>query len=320
MGITYEPLQPEVAERIDNLFGHKNCLIEVNPGKVLMPPRYEEIGDRIRMSEVRPDDVWVVSYPRTGSTWAQEMVWCIGNDLDFERAKMVQQFRTPLIELTAVMSHDEDGFTQALGDSVDLVASMPSPRFIKSHLTWDLLPEKMSSVKPKVVYVARNPKDMCVSYYHYCQLVHRLTGGFEEFAELFMQDKAPVGPIWRHILSFWEKRDEPNVLFLKYEDMKRDLPSQIRRTAEFLGKKIDDESVEKLVDYLSFDKMKKNPAVNLEVVMAQKYGEERMANADAKFIRKGQVGDYKNHMSDEMIAKFDAWTEENLAGTGLSFE
>ncbi|KAE8737925.1 hypothetical protein FOCC_FOCC016603 [Frankliniella occidentalis] len=98
MGITYEPLQPEVAERIDNLFGHKNCLIEVNPGKVLMPPRYEEIGDRIRMSEVRPDDVWVVSYPRTGSTWAQEMVWCIGNDLDFERAKMVQQFRTPLIE------------------------------------------------------------------------------------------------------------------------------------------------------------------------------------------------------------------------------
>ena len=91
--------------------------------------------------------------------------------------------------LTAVMSHDEDGFTQALGDSVDMVASMPSPRYIKSHLTWDLLPEQMQTVRPKVVYVARNPKDMCVSYYHYCQLVHRLAGGFEEFAELFLQDK-----------------------------------------------------------------------------------------------------------------------------------
>ena len=66
MGITYEPLDGDVAERIDNLFGHKNCLIEVNPGKVLMPPRYEEIGDRIRSLDVRPDDVWVVSYPRTG--------------------------------------------------------------------------------------------------------------------------------------------------------------------------------------------------------------------------------------------------------------
>lgn len=73
MGISYEPLDPEVAERIDNLFGHKNCLIEVNPGKVLMPPRYEEIGDRIRSLDVRPDDVWVVSYPRTGKprpSWA----------------------------------------------------------------------------------------------------------------------------------------------------------------------------------------------------------------------------------------------------------
>lgn len=87
------------------------------------------------------------------------------------------------------MSHDEDAFTEALGDSVDMVANMPSPRFIKSHLTWDLLPEEMPSVKPKVVYVARNPKDMCVSYYHYCQLVHRLAGGFEEFAELFLQDR-----------------------------------------------------------------------------------------------------------------------------------
>lgn len=87
------------------------------------------------------------------------------------------------------MSHDEDGFTQALGDSVDMVASMPSPRYIKSHLTWDLLPEQMPAVKPKLVYVARNPKDMCVSYYHYCQLVHRLAGGFEEFAELFLQDQ-----------------------------------------------------------------------------------------------------------------------------------
>jgi len=66
MGITYDPLDTELSERIDTLFGHKNCLIEVNPGHVLMPPRYKEIGDRIRKLDVRPDDVWVVSYPRTG--------------------------------------------------------------------------------------------------------------------------------------------------------------------------------------------------------------------------------------------------------------
>lgn len=73
----------------------------------------------------------------------------------------------------------------------------------------------------QIVYVARNPKDMCVSYYHYCILVHSMRGTFEEFCDLFLKDKAPVGPIWNHILGFWRRRDEPNVLFLKYEDMKR---------------------------------------------------------------------------------------------------
>lgn len=66
MGLTYEPLDSAVSERLDSLFGSKDCLIEVNPGHVIMPPRYQDIGDRIRGLQLRADDVWVVSYPRTG--------------------------------------------------------------------------------------------------------------------------------------------------------------------------------------------------------------------------------------------------------------
>lgn len=54
--------------------------------------------------------------------------------------------------------------------------------------------------------------------------------------------------------------------------------------------------------------------------MAKRRGPEFVARADVGFIRKGEVGDWKNYMSDELVAKFDAWTETNLAGTGLSFE
>ncbi|KAE8751095.1 hypothetical protein FOCC_FOCC002180 [Frankliniella occidentalis] len=267
----------------------------VNPGRVIMPPRYQDIGDRIRGLRLSEDDVWVVSYPRTGSTWTQEMVWCIGNDLDFDRAKrLIQQFRTPRIE------------------------------YIKSHLPWDLLPEQMAIVKPRVVYVARDPKDMCVSYYHHCRLIYNMKGSFEEFAELFLQDKAPVGPMWSHILGFWEKRHEPNILFLKYEDLKKDLPATIRRTALFLNKQLSEDDVLKLADYLSFHNMKNNPAVNLEQVMAKRRGRDSVADADRSddlaFIRKGEVGDWKNYMSDALVAKFDAWTETNLAGTGLTFQ
>ncbi|PSN58317.1 hypothetical protein C0J52_00106 [Blattella germanica] len=314
----YSRLEGEDARKLDQMFKRENCLIEVNPGKVLLPPIYEEFGDTIRNMDVRSDDIWLVSYPRTGSTWAQEMVWCIGNDLDFEKAKILQPLRTPLLELTVLMAHDEGEWKTGLGNSVEIVQQLPSPRFIKSHLTLDLLPAAIDTVKPKIVYVARNPKDMCVSYYHYCMLVHNMSGTFEDFCELFLKDKVPIGPIWRHILGFWRRRHESNILFLKYEEMKRDQKGAIRKTADFLGKTMTDAQVDELAEHLSFQSMRKNPAVNLEGLMALKNGPEQ--KPDLKFIRKGEVGDWKNHMSPEMAARFDAWTEENLRGTGLSFD
>lgn len=53
----------------------------------------------------------------------------------------------------------------------------------------------------QVIYTSRNPKDMVVSYYHYCTLVHGLKGTFEEFCDLFMRDRAPFGPVWNHIFG-----------------------------------------------------------------------------------------------------------------------
>lgn len=60
--------------------------------------------------------------------------------------------------------------------------------------------------------------------------------------------------------------------------------------------------------------MASNPAVNLEHMIGNK------ADADAKFIRKGKVGDWRNYMSQDLEKKFDEWSELNTKGTGLSFE
>lgn len=66
------------------------------------------------------------------------------------------------------------------------------------------------------------------------------------------------------------------------------------------------------------------PGLELQLVMARRRGPDcpsRPAQADeAPFIRKGEVGDWKNYMSEELVGKFDAWTETNLAGTGLIFQ
>lgn len=150
-------------------------------------------------------------------------------------------------------------------------------------------------------------------------MLHNMDCTLEEFCELFINDKAPIGPIWNHFLGFWEKRHEPNVLFLKYEDLKRDLKGIIRKTAKFLEKQINDEQVDELADYLSFKNMKENPAVNLQPVMDYKYGKDFYERTGKSFIRKGEVGGWKNCLNEDLIQKFDKWIEENSKGTGLDF-
>lgn len=75
----------------------------------------------------------------------------------------------------------------------------------------------------QVVYVARNPKDALVSYYHHNKLIklHDYRGNLETFAEYFMNGTVLHGPFFGHILEAWAKRDHPNLLFLFYEDMKK---------------------------------------------------------------------------------------------------
>lgn len=161
---------------------------------------------------------------------------------------------------------------------------------------------------------------MCVSYYHYCQLVHDMKASFEEFAELFLNDKAPVGSVFNHYLGFWRKRHESNVMFIRYEDMKKDLKGMIRKTAKFLEKPITDEQTNELADHLSFKNMKGNPAVNLKPIMDVRNGKDFFERTGKSFIRKGQIGDWKNFMTPELSEKFDKWTEENLRDTGLNFD
>ncbi|XP_077289159.1 luciferin sulfotransferase-like [Arctopsyche grandis] len=325
--ITYKELDKETAEKLDKMFQKKNSMIEVNPSKAILPTAFRLIGEDILKLPIHESDVWLCSYPRTGSTWAQEMVWLIGHDLDYEGAKALQQIRCPLVELTSIIIDNHPNWHEESikGTSVDLVRyNIPHPRYVRSHLPWDILPSDLTrednSVKAKIIYTARNPKDMCVSFYHYCTLVHYLKATFEEFCEIFLNGTGPFGPVWNHILGFWSRRDDPNVLFIKYEDMKRDLPSIIRKAAAFLDKQVTDEQIGKLCEHLSFKSMKNNPAVNLEPIIEKTNGKSYLEQTKLRFIRKGEIGDWKNHMSEEMSQRFDDWSSKHLEGTGLNFD
>ncbi|EDW83235.1 uncharacterized protein Dwil_GK22430 [Drosophila willistoni] len=317
MQLIYRELDADIVRRTNALFPAQDCFVEVLPDQLIIPRKYIELGESIRSLPVYKDDVWMVSYPRTGSTWAQEMVWLLGHQLDYEAAKEDIRSRAPLIELSALFSTDHHQWvSQAFGNTVDMVRNLPRPRYARSHLSWQLLPEQFDQIKPKIVYTARNPKDLCVSYYHYCKLLHGLNGDFEEFVELFLGGHTPMGPYWKHVLPFWKRSQDDNVLFIKYEDMVRDLPTVVQQCAKFMNAShlLNETSLQRICQHLQFDSMQNNSAVNLENVFPQQIG------SGSKFIRKGKIGDWRNHMSEDISHRFDTWSEQQTRGSGLRFD
>ncbi|CAG0920721.1 unnamed protein product, partial [Notodromas monacha] len=77
------------------------------------------------------------------------------------------------------------------------------------------------------------------------------------------------GPHWKHVMDHWKLRNDPNLLFLTYEDMKADLLNVIQRISAFLGKKLGPDGEKSLAEHVSFESMKSNEAVAFEKNYAQ---------------------------------------------------
>ncbi|CAH1131623.1 unnamed protein product [Ceutorhynchus assimilis] len=294
---------------------------------VFMPKKFMEIHKKVDEWKVNENDVWIVSFPKTGTTWTQEMVWLLLNDLNYKAAEKNLIKRSPQLEATAMVRTPylnvfSPVIPHAIRNSLKYVKNKKSPACIKTHLPLNLLPKelKMGIKKPKIIYISRNPKDTCISYYYFSKLIKEFDGSLNEFCNLFLAGNVNFAPFWNHVLPFWEKRNEPNILFLKYEDLKSDLPAAISKTAKFLNKDLTQEQLGELTNHLSFESMEQNPSVNYEwlVKMSQMFKPDRK-DKDNKFMRQGKVGGYKEAMAPTMIERFDNWTEKNTTGTGLTY-
>lgn len=186
-----------------------------------------------------------------------------------------------------------------------------------------MLPNKLWSVKPKIIYVARNPKDVAVSFFHHYRHIVGYEGTQEDFTEAFLKDQVIYAPFNDHVLDFWNLRDEPNVLFLFYEDMKTDMSQMINQTMTFLGKNYSLQQIEKLCDHLSVDSMRANPSCNNDslVEMAKSVNENGKVSGDFKFIRKGEVGSFKSEFTKDTNKKFDEFmTQQMLQSHQFAFK
>ena len=255
----------------------------------------------------RQDDIWIVTYPKCGTTWTQQIVRLILNGGKDDGVKVTDA--VPWVE----------GFSSipALGFKYHVdIDKMASPRAFKSHFPYDILPcGSPSDIPGKFIYVVRNPRDVAVSFFHHDRAVPLYPlYEWNDYFEKFIIGDLDFGDYFDHVLSWWAHKDDSNVLFLKYEDMKKDLPSAVAAIAKFIGQDISKELVEEIAHRTTFENMKKDSSANYEWVK-----NVRRPNV-ADFMRKGVVGDWKNYFTPEQMARLDAVYEKKLKQTGIDLE
>ncbi|CAG9783944.1 unnamed protein product [Diatraea saccharalis] len=274
-------LNPDETAEVFKYFSEslQDGFVRIGPKGYFFTTGINEVAPSIYNMELKPDDTWVISFPKSGTTWMQELVWLVANDFDYATAEAVPLVaRFNFIEGSMFSSkkslryYSDETREQlaALFKPPDHIAKLP--RFIKSHLPLSLLPPTLLDTC-KVVHIARDPRDIAVSYYHHDKRL-KLMG----YTVLF-------SPLFDNVKESWEKRNHPNMLFLFYEDALKDLPSTVKRVAKFLGKTVTEEQMSRLCDHLAFDNFKKNKSVNMEI-----FKKLNLSCKDVSpFIRKGEI-------------------------------
>lgn len=231
--------------------------------------RLADIVKRRRfLSSIQPSDIFVVSYPRSGTTW-----------LGFLLANLLKPDPDEEVHPPNRYAPDINGAYFG-NDTMQQWAHLPAPRFLRVHAPYD-------PAFAKVIYVLRDPRDVMVSYYHF----KRLT---DPDFELSVMDFVSHDDHWpcrwdEHVAGWLHRRRHPHLLLLRYEEMRKDTVRVLRSVLNFVRLTYAEEEVVKAVQASEFDKMGALEAELRIAAGAVGMNEERV-------IRRGKVGGWRNEL------------------------
>ncbi|KAM6451968.1 sulfotransferase 2A1 isoform 1-T2 [Liasis olivaceus] len=272
---------------------------------ITFPPGYNSVESLCFAEEkfqVRDDDIFNVTYPKSGTVWMTEILSLILNG------------GNPTWNQNVLNSLRAPWFTTCLG--LETAHNLPSPRLLTCHLPIQMFPKAFFSSKAKVIYTLRDPRDVLVSYYHFSKMCVPFGDplSFDHFFVNFLNGNVLFGSWFDHITGWMEQKGKLSIFFISYEEMKQDLRGSVEHLCRFLGKNLDKAAVTSVMENASFEAMRKNNMCNSTMLPKDVMDQEK-----GTFLRKGICGDWKSHFTVAQSESFDKVYQEKMQGLGGIF-
>jgi peroxiredoxin len=229
----------------------------------------------------RPDDIFIVTYPRSGTTWMQMILYQLTSDGNMEIPHIAEH--CPWFERSSRSTEDFE--------------KRKSPRIFKSHLAFGDIPKGPG----RYIYVARDGRDVAVSYYNLYRNYNGYKGTFAEFFEEFMNGKVIYGSWFKHVSGWWKHRNELNVLWLSYEELTRDLEGCLRRIIAFCHLEVPPEKLPAIVERCGFAFMKQHES-KFDPALETMWEQGTQLNS---FLRAGRIGEGARELTTEQQVRFE---------------
>ena len=251
----------------------------------------------------RDDDIIIATYAKSGTTWVQQIV----AQLLFDGAEGLE---------TAEMSPWMDLRVPPKEVKLPVVEAQSHRRFLKTHLPVDAL---VFSERARYVYIARDGRDVAWSMFNHhanandawYDALNNTPGRVgppiekppatarEYFNDWLERDGHPFWPFWENARSWWAIRELPNVHMLHFNDLKRDMPGEIRRLAGFLDIPIDEAVWDDILLHCSFDYMKAHATKSVPL------GGAFWDGGAETFIHKGTNGRWRDVLSEDENRRYE---------------
>lgn len=230
----------------------------------------------------RQTDILICSYPKSGTHWSCEIIRMLMEEKE--------ELQTTCIVDTIL---EEMPNLEKLDDAID-------PRRLNSHLPVRFLPRKHIQNKYRLVHVIRNPKDICVSYYHHAKqdIVTGPIGTWEDYFKKFLSGEVPYGSWFMYVKGMEElQREYPQFLLIYYENLHKDLKNTVQKLADFLGVTTTHDKIQKIIQATKFENMSKGGFI----------------------FRKGITGDWRNFFTENQNRHFEYHFNREMRNSSYKF-